>query len=196
MSVVWCWTKLWSSCKQLCRHMVEAVIALLCSCSRAHTQTPPGPPPPPCCSFVPICCLVLYILLNLVNKARLRTFSVFVVSALANAGFAGCLVGCLRCHASLLPRQPPSLLPSRQPAQVLPRPVVLQLASKEIKLRLDDEVRGQGSCGVFMLLRLLQLHRSSLPSPIKGPGPAPLFGQEHTVMLATLACCRAGRGRG
>ncbi|PRW21106.1 flagellar associated membrane [Chlorella sorokiniana] len=49
---------------------------------------------------VPICCLALYILLNLVNKARLRTFNVFVV---------------------------------------LPRPVVLQLASKEIKLRLDDE---------------------------------------------------------
>ena len=28
---------------------------------------------------MPLCCLVLYILLNLVNKSRLRTFSVFVV---------------------------------------------------------------------------------------------------------------------
>lgn len=29
-----------------------------------------------------MCCLVLYILLNLVNKSRLRTFNVFVVSGM------------------------------------------------------------------------------------------------------------------
>lgn len=110
---------------------------------------PARPYLPPCCSFVPVCCLVLYILLNLVNKARLRTFSVFVVSALA----ASPLLDAMLCACAAVPHcsprlpitpprptAPPPVLPP--PAQVLPRPVVLQLASKEIKLRLDDEVRG------------------------------------------------------
>lgn len=40
-------------------------------------------------SFVPLCCVVLYVLLNLVNRHRLRTFNVFVVSCGAGQAWEG-----------------------------------------------------------------------------------------------------------
>ncbi|PSC71757.1 flagellar associated membrane [Micractinium conductrix] len=80
--------------------------------------------------FVPLCCLALYILLTLVNKARLRTFNVFTV---------------------------------------LPRPVVMQLASKDIKLRLEDEEEDEdGDDGDDVWMRQAQQGQDEAAEAAKG----------------------------
>ena len=89
--------------------------------------------------FVPLCCLALYILLNLVNRTRLRTFNVFVVRRFWVLPRQRSLAGWLVVSTSAVSAPPSAALPT---VYMLPRPVVLQLASKEIKLRIEDENDG------------------------------------------------------
>ncbi|GAB4813127.1 hypothetical protein N2152v2_000173 [Parachlorella kessleri] len=75
--------------------------------------------------LIPLCCLVLYILLTLVDRARLRLFNVFLA---------------------------------------VPRPVAMQLATKEVQVSQEDDLEGDEHDGVAWLRQQQQQQQEQQPN--------------------------------